>query len=205
MLFLTRRLGPRVAAVSVAVAALSAFGVPRGSRVSAFGVRDAFAEPVGESPGPAVAPPRPLDTKVGYPDGANGDATVLLELIVEADGTVGRVGAVEGPEPFASVARKAAAAWKFAPAERDGKPVRARIRFEARFIGEHLLSAAEPPATPAPEAPPPPAPSTPGKPLPPPQSQPAEYKVTVRGTRAAPGGVTVSRTEARLLPGAFGD
>jgi hypothetical protein len=131
-----------------------------------------------------------------------------LELTVDADGSVGEVGKAEGPEPFAEAARRAAASWKFAPAERDGKPVRARIRFEARFVSEHLLSPQD--ATPRELSNPPAASSAPATSTATPASpskEPAKpaYSVTVHGQRAAPGGVTLSRTEARLLPGAFGD
>jgi hypothetical protein len=150
---------------------------------------------------PAIVAPKPIDTTVTYPEGATGDASVILELTVNEDGTVGAVGRVEGPEPFATAASTAAASWKFAPAERGGKPVRARIRFEARFIGEHLLSPPEPTPPPLPpEQPAAAAAATAHGPQPEP-----EYSVTVHGQRAAPGGVTLSRTEARLLPGAFGD
>ncbi|HVW26478.1 MAG TPA: TonB-dependent receptor plug domain-containing protein [Polyangiaceae bacterium] len=152
---------------------------------------------------PSVVPPKPLDTSVTYPEGATGDASVVLELTVNEDGTVGAIGRAEGPEPFATSARIAAATWKFAPALRDGKPVRARIRFEARFIGEHLLSPQETSQPPAPAERPAPA-TTNAAQGPPPEKEPA-YSVTVHGQRAAPGGVTVSRVEAQLLPGSFGD
>jgi hypothetical protein len=200
MLFPSRNGRPRRALVTLALLA-----------ASVHHVAPARAQGGGEerARGVAVMPPRPLATSVIYPEGASGDASVVLELTIEQDGTVGVVGNAEGPEPFAEAARRAAASWKFAPAERDGKPVRARIRFETRFVGEHLLSPQEPPAgqPPAPEpsesdgtapAPPVPARGTAQEPEP-------TYSVTVRGQRAAPGGVTLSRTEARLLPGAFGD
>lgn len=38
-------------------------------------------------------------TDVPYPEGASGDADVLLELVVEPDGAVSRVVVVEGKEP----------------------------------------------------------------------------------------------------------
>lgn len=168
----------------------------------------AHAEEAAVAARPKVTPPKPLSTAVTYPEKASGDASVILELTVEADGTVSSVGRVEGPEPFAEAARRAALSWKFDAADRDGKKVRSKIRFEARFIGEHLLSAPrpEPEETPAAPAEQPTAEqkgaevAAPGSPSP----EPA-YSVTVRGQRAAPGGVTLSRTEARLLPGAFGD
>ncbi len=179
--------------------------------VLALGSGSASAQPKtpAASTSLAVTPPKPVDTTVTYPDGAGGDASVILELLVDEDGTVGEVGKADGPEPFADAARKAAVSWKFVPAERDGKPVRARIRFEARFIGEHLLSSKDgaPPEAANPEENAPAAAATPAAPASPGKKAAPEpaYSVTVRGQRAAPGGVTLSRTEARLLPGAFGD
>ena len=60
--------------------------------------------------------------------------------------------------------------------------------------GEHLITPE--PTTPAP------VPVTAQTPAPKP---PEEYTVTVRGERAAPGGMSLSRAEARMLPSAFGD
>ena len=191
MLALTRKELVTVGRMALAVAAV--LGAPIEARAQT-------AEPATRA---AIVPPRPLDTSVGYPEQATGDASVVLELTVNEDGSVGAVGNVEGPEPFATQARTAATSWKFAPATRDGKPVRARIRFETRFVGEHLLSPqdAPPPSATAPEEPAGTNPvAAPAKPA----TEPA-YSVTVHGQRAAPGGVTLSRVEARLLPGAFGD
>jgi hypothetical protein len=155
----------------------------------------------GGGPAPTVTPPnvrfpRAVDTPVSYPDGATGDATVTVELTIDAGGHVVGVGEGVGPEPFVAAAREAAGAWRFMPAERDGRPVPAKIRFEVRFTGEHPLEGPEPESTPAA-----PAGSTP-VPAPPPQK---EYVVTVSGDRPAPGAETVSRTEARMLAGTFGD
>jgi TonB family protein len=148
-------------------------------------------EPQGSADG-GVTPPKALDTAFGYPAGANGDATVVVELTVNADGSVAEARAVAGPEPFATAASRAAMAWSFEPARRGERKVRARIRVEVNFVGEHLLTSPTPP-------PPAPTPTPNGAP---PSSQ---YVVTVRGDRAAPGGMSVTRAEARLLPGAFGD
>jgi hypothetical protein len=144
--------------------------------------------------GQAVTPPRALDTTFGYPPGAVGDATVVVEVTIDVGGAVAAVGAVDGPEPFASAARRAAAAWTFAPATREGRAVKARVRVEVHFVGEHLLTSPESPTVA------PPAAAHARKP-----GSPEEYVVTVRGQRAAPGGTSVPRAEARLLPGAFGD
>lgn len=149
-------------------------------------------------------------TDVSYPDGARGDADVLLELVVEADGTVSSVAVLEGEEPFAGQARTAASTWRFAPARRGGAPISARIR--AR-VGFHL----ERPLGPVPAAAPLAAGPGPlllptGAPLqaPPPTASPAAapevpLEVTVRGQRRAAGQTTLSADEVRALPGAFGD
>jgi len=156
-----------------------------------------------EAPRPAAAPPPvagpviklpvPIQTDVTYPKDTLGDASVIVELTIDTDGSVLDVTSAIGPEPFASQAREAALLWKFEPARRDGRPVKVKIRFETRFVGEHPLAPEETAPAPAATA------STPSSP------PPKEYSVTVRGERATPGGVSVSRAEARLLPGTFGD
>ena len=80
--------------------------------------RSADAEPPKPSGG-VVTPPRPLRTDAVYPAGATGSAEVLLELVIERDGSVASAHVVEGEEPFAGAAAKAALSWRFSPAERD--------------------------------------------------------------------------------------
>jgi hypothetical protein len=70
---------------------------------------------------------------VAYPAGAEGDASVELELIVEKDGSVSSATPVEGVAPFAEQARAAALTWRFVPAQRDHRPVVARIRARVAF------------------------------------------------------------------------
>src|SRR5688500_11354870 len=70
-----------------------------------------------------TAPVAQSGTDVPYPEGGVGDATVLLELVVEKDGSVSSATVVEGDEPFAEQARSAALAWRFAAARRGGQPV----------------------------------------------------------------------------------
>src|ERR1700759_930461 len=100
MLSLTRKgaQGFALRRTGVAFASLFAAGV-----VSVVDSRSAVAETAGaQAAPPAMAPPKPIDTPVTYPEGASGDASVILELTVNEDGTVGNVGRVEGPEPFAT-------------------------------------------------------------------------------------------------------
>lgn len=150
----------------------------------------ATAEP--ESPRVTLPAPRGT-TGVVYPEGASGDARVVLELLIAADGRVADVRVVSGEAPFADAARVAAKTWTFEPATRDGAPMAARIRFEVRFV--------EPP--PEPEQPvvaPPaaaPAPVAPGP--------PAAIEVTVEGEKPPPARRSMPRAEVRQLPGAFGD
>src|SRR5689334_21693866 len=79
-----------------------------------------------------VVPPRLIsEATVEYPAEAQGDALVVLAITVNVDGSVRAVRAIEGVEPFASSAIRAAEAWRFEPATRNGRPVAAIIRFEA--------------------------------------------------------------------------
>jgi hypothetical protein len=128
-----------------------------------------------------------------YPVGAAGSAIVLLEMVIERDGSVASVDVVSGPEPFASEASRASGAWHFEPATRGGQPVPARIRFEVRYT--------PPPATPPPL-------------IAPAESQavlPALSEPLVQVTEVqvlgdiAPGALGLSQAETRVLPGAFGD
>src|SRR5690348_11554390 len=61
-------------------------------------------------------------TDVPYPAGAEGDAAVVLELVVEKDGSVSSATLLEGVEPFAERARSAALNWRFEPARRGETP-----------------------------------------------------------------------------------
>jgi TonB family protein len=155
----------------------------------AFGALPARAQtPPAAEPAPlAVMPPRLQGTAdVPYPAGAKGDATVVLELLVSAEGTVEDVKPATGDEPFVTAATSAARAWRFDPATRNGRPLPAKIRIEVQFRA---------PAPPV-EAPPPTATPTPQEPL---------EEVTVYGTKAPPGTSSLGRAEVRQLPGAFGD
>ncbi len=158
------------------------------------------APPAPSAEAPPIVPPALLGpSDVAYPAGAAGEATVLLELTVSADGAVVEARVVDGGEPFAGAALAAARGFRFSPATRDGAPLRARIRFSLAFR--------PPPAPDAPDAPAPPGPGAPaatGVPAPPSLAD-APAEVQVRGLPAPPGAVAMSRVEVRQLPGAFGD
>ena len=148
-------------------------------------------------PVPLSAPIAQGSTEVPYPAGVKGEAAVLLELVVEKDGTVSSAQVVEGPEPFAELARRAALEWRFAPARRGETPVAARIRARVDF---HEQQPPPPAPSPAPAAAPPAAPA----PAPPTAPEPT-LEVTVRGQRHEIGETTLSADDVREMPGAFGD
>src|SRR3954468_17937641 len=63
---------------------------------------------------PPLMPPVPQSgTDVVYPAGAAGDAVITLELVIEADGRVASAVVLDGAEPFAEQARRAAVGWTF--------------------------------------------------------------------------------------------
>lgn len=156
-----------------------------------------------QAPDPTLIPPRVVsEPPATYPDGASGAAEVMLEVVVGEDGAVTDVKLVEGTEPFASAAIAAANTYRFEPAARAGKPVRARIRVVIAFT--------PPPPPPAPEpeepAPTPAAPTPSAAPSPPPPPAPIE-EVRVLGRREpkSPTEHRLGRAEMRVVPGAFGD
>jgi hypothetical protein len=139
-------------------------------------------------------PPEPLFTPVDYPEGASGRAEVVLELAIDRLGAVVEVKALSGELPFTDAAVAAAAKWRFAPGRKGDRTVGVRLRYTVAF---------EPPPKEEPEQAAP-APATP----PAPTAKPLE--VVVHGERVppraiGPGTVTLSRDEARMIPGTFGD
>jgi TonB family protein len=165
----------------------------------------AAAQATPTAPVPAPTPPvAQSSTDVPYPPGANGDAVVLLELTVETDGTVSNAAVIDGVEPFAEQARQAVIAWRFVPAHRGGTPVAARIRARIQFHQEQPTATSTADSSPPQAAPVPPAPSL----------SPAEgttaapeapVEITVLGRRHEIGQTTLSASDVREMPGAFGD
>jgi TonB family protein len=144
-----------------------------------------------------VTPPIAMSAEVVYPEGATGSATVLLELVVDRAGAVSAVEVLDGAEPFVRAAAEAAGGWRFEPARRNGQAVPARIRFELRFT---------PPAPSPPPVPVGPAPTSaapvPVLPAPAPSVQVTEVQIF---GMSAPGAVTLTPGEVRVMAGAFGD
>lgn len=158
--------------------------------------KSAFAQPAA-SRAQAVPPKLREEVIPAYPDGATGDASVVLDVVVQPDGSVGSVGVVEGAEPFASRAVEAARTARFEPARRDGRPIAAKIRLLVSFHPPARDAGTRPIAGPARPAPPAPA------------TQPtAVEEVVVTGRREDPRTSTehrLTRNEMRIVPGAFGD
>ncbi len=177
----------RAAMVAVAVF-VSSVGI------AARAQRPSPSPPPSRASGDVVPPVLRSDASVAYPEGATGDATVVLTVTVNDDGTVRAATATERNEPFSSVAEATALGWRFAPATRAGRPVAARIRMEVVFHAPTVIPPA--PEAPTPEAP---SPAVPAKP-------PAVEEVRVRGERGEPSRtVTLTRNEVRQIPGTFGD
>jgi hypothetical protein len=144
-----------------------------------------------------VEPPHARDVAVVYPEGAHGQAVVVIELIVGDDGHVIDSRVLAGGEPFLHAVRAALPTFTFEPATRDAKPVAARIRIEIPFREAVVLP---PPRVEILEVVPP---KLPPKVLPAVKG-PIE-DVHVRGKRTEIGGTIISKEEVRDLPGAFGD
>ncbi len=142
-----------------------------------------------------VLPPHAREVAVAYPDGAHGDAVVVLELVVGDTGHVVESRVLAGGEPFLHAARDAAKAFTFDPATRDGVPVGARIRIEVPFHDALVVPPTHIELVVPPKKPPPP---------PPPKVAGVE-DVHVRGVRKEIGGTTMSKEDVRDMPGAFGD
>jgi len=168
---------------SLSLAPVQALGQVGAAEAEATGV--AGAEPSD------VSLPLPLDTSVTYPANGQGSGTVVLELVVSQTGTVLSAKVLAGGLPFSEAAPQQALAWKFVPASRHGRAIAAKIRFEVRF--EQVKAAPE--STAAVSAAEEPGAAGAVRPL----------EVTVLGDEVPADTSSVSRAEARQLPGAFGD
>ena len=81
----------------------------------------------------AIVPPRAIETKIVPPVEASEVVEVVLELVIDAHGSVTDSRAIDGPEPFRSAAESAALKFVFTPALRKGVAVSAKVRFLVRF------------------------------------------------------------------------
>ncbi len=132
-----------------------------------------------------LTPPRAIDAGVvPYPARATGAATVVVELVVDAEGQVSDARVVLGDAPFTQATMEAAWRWRFEPARRDDRPIPARVRVRVDFTPPVHIPAPPPPAEVA---------------------APDVTEVTVKGRRPDPGQTTLGGGEVRQIPGAFGD
>jgi TonB family protein len=145
-------------------------------------------------------------TEVPYPAGAQGDATVVLDIDIDREGRVSSAVVIEGADPFAGQARHAVLEWRFTPARRGTTPVASRIRARVQFHQDQE----QPPGAARPTGPAQGAQVTtgtggaaaaPGSSV---LLEPPE-EVTVRGVRHEIGETTLSAPDVREMPGAFGD
>lgn len=169
------------------------------------------------APRSTIVPPHPLTAlRADYPAGGQGNHTVMLHVTVNADGTVREARVVEGADLFAEAAVTAARQWRFEPATKGGAPiaaiVRVRIDFSAPGSTDAPTATGSAPtnrAAPSGSAAPPdpaddPSQTTAARP----STQPGRetpLEVLVRGERLPPAVTSFTRSEVRLLPGAFGD
>jgi TonB family protein len=150
-----------------------------------------------------IVAPKPI-SRLGadYPERGHGDASIIVTLTVETDGSVSHVTALQTNEPFSSQAVNAAQAWRFQPATRLGAAVRARIRVRVDF---HPPLPREPTATSEQQ----PQPTELGARSQPPPTEPRAARpveIEVRGVKMDPSRTaSLSRAEVRQIPGAFGD
>jgi len=153
-----------------------------------------------------VAPRLEAGGTAPYPEGAAGDAVVLLKLLVSEQGTVGEVTVLEGGEPFAGVAVEAAWGFRFAAATVDGVARAAYVQFRVEFTAPVLEpepATAVTPATAAGAAGPAGTPATLDATEPPPA--PEEVEVAVHGVRRPGSARVVPDALTSVLPGAEGD
>lgn len=73
-------------------------------------------------------PPEPSESNAQpeYPEAARAtgqEARVVLKIVVELDGHVGRVQVLKGEEPFLSAALAVVRSWKYEPATLEGSPI----------------------------------------------------------------------------------
>ncbi len=88
-----------------------------------------------QSPARVSLPTVKQRVEPAYPVGAHGHADVVLEIVVEKDGSVGdvRVSESAGTE-LDQAAESAVRQWKFVPAKRDGKVVPSKILVRVHMV-----------------------------------------------------------------------
>ena len=123
-------------AVAAIVVAVGGTGDGSGTAVGTSNDADESAAPVVASAGTSgpvnlpedAEPPEPSENNAQpeYPESARTtgqEARVVLKIVVELDGTVGRVQVLKGEEPFVSAALAVVKTWKYEPATLEGAPL----------------------------------------------------------------------------------
>lgn len=83
-------------------------------------------------------PPEPDENNAPpeYPEAARTtgqEARVVLKVVVEKDGSVGRITVLKGEEPFSAAAIAAVKTWRFTPAQLDGQPIAVFLTVPVKF------------------------------------------------------------------------
>jgi protein TonB len=83
-------------------------------------------------------PPEPDEDNAApeYPEAARAtgqEARVVLKVVVEKTGRVGRIQVLKGEEPFIAAAIAAVKTWKFTPAMLDGQPIAIFLTVPVKF------------------------------------------------------------------------
>ncbi len=123
-------------AVAATEVAVGGTGDGSGTAVGTSNDADESAAPVVASAGTSgpvnlpedAEPPEPAEgnAQPEYPESARTtgqEARVVLKIVVELDGTVGRVQVLKGEEPFVSAALAVVKTWKYEPATLEGSPL----------------------------------------------------------------------------------
>ncbi|HWO11104.1 MAG TPA: energy transducer TonB, partial [Polyangiaceae bacterium] len=112
------------------------------------------APPTTSAGAPSIVPPRALtELSAEYPPEGSGDHELVVELVVGVDGVPSQVRALGGEPPFSLAAEAAVRGFRFAPAERNGRAVAAKIRLSIRFVDPTSpATGAAPPASAPPGA-----------------------------------------------------
>lgn len=152
---------------------------------------------------PPAGATRASSLSVPYPEGAHGDAEVVLDLDIAKDGSVSGARLRRGRNPFARAARLAALGWRFPPSRRSTSGNSGALTIRVLFKDPQpiipalgpLASQLEDPAL-SPEAVD--AEFTDAE-------APAEEVVVQAERRSEIGGTYIPREEGRQIPGTFAD
>lgn len=151
---------------------------------------------------PSVTMPELLEPLVPrYPANATGNARVLLHVTLDVAGRVLQVEVKDGIEPFASEARRVAEAGRFSPAQRGGVAIPAKITVAVDFTyteettsEPHVDDVPSAPQTAAERG----AEATPAEPS-------ETIDIVITAPRIDSTERVISKAEARLMAGTFGD